>query len=373
MAFVIMSPEQGSTFVSILAEEKPFATIAHIVDPKPFNLVKRVTEIENDINTPYITIPTQSYAKLIAQVEYYGGFPLDMIGDDPYWPSMTLEPDIDTPVVEKPAAKAMQLIAWGNNGLNATDKQCYNLVLHMTKTQPGTDNDYVRVSLGAITTRLGMSRNPASKSFWGLAEIGLIDAVYRTDPISGHKIIYARAGKMPVWGEVYAENKQRASDAKRKRVCEACGGGKLKIETRCICKECGTVQSEAPHYEELVDHLADIENSSESSEPCSKSDNSITSNRSTSNPSTSREDLCSHDESADDWGGGAMRGIRTCDSPTIKDCKQRLGGGWYYMASARGHERPEGAFLDGKILATSPERLAMWDASTAALGNSQQQ
>src|ERR1035437_7226394 len=248
-----------------------------------FDMAGMVDDMTSELGAPYITLNTRDYAKMCAAIHFLGGNAIDVVGNAPYWLSFVPQPEVDTPAVEKPAAKAMQLIAWGDNGLNATDKQCYDLVLRMTKTQPGQEQDYVRVELGAVATRLGSHRNTTSKAFWGLVDLGLLNAVYRTDPTTGHKLIYARAGKMPAWREVYAENKQRVADAKRKRVCEACASTKLRIETRCICTTCGTVQTEAPHYEELIDHLADLE---ADQEPCTTDRHrsiSITSNYITSN------------------------------------------------------------------------------------------
>ena len=202
----------------------------------PFNMMKMVEDIEDELGTPYVTIPTRSYAKLVAAIEFLGGTALDVVGDAPISPCFSLEaPAAADPPVERTAAKAMQLITWGNNGLKAIDKQCYDLVLRMTKTQPGQDSDYVRVSLGAISTRLGMSRNPTSKAFWGLCDIGLLDAIAKADPTTGHKVIYARAGKMPAWGEVYGKNVRREKDAVRKRICESCAGKRVKLVKYFVC------------------------------------------------------------------------------------------------------------------------------------------
>lgn len=229
-----------------------------------FNMAEMVENMCDEISTPYITLPTRSYAKLCAAIHFLGGEAIDVVGNDPYWPGFAPEPEVDAPAVEKPAAKAMQLIAWGDNGLKAVDKQCYDLVLRMTKTQPGQDTDYVRVSLGAISTRLGVSpkSNTASKALWGLVDLGLLEAVRRPDRVTGNTHIYARAGKMPAWGEVYGENAARAKDAKRKRICESCGSTKLRLQH--VCTDCGALQTEAPHYEELVENMADLENRSRS-------------------------------------------------------------------------------------------------------------
>ena len=307
---------------------------------EPFDMAGRVDSIEGSILAPYMTIPTRTYAKFCAALEYYGSSALDVVGDAPYWPVFSPDPDIDTPAVEKPAAKAMQLIAWGDNGLNATDKQCYDLVLRMTKTQPGAEQDYVRVSLGAIATRLGSHRNTAAKAFWGLVDLELLNAVYRTDPTTGHKLIYARAGKMPAWREVYAENKQRVADAKRKRVCEACASTKLRIETRCICVTCGTVQTEAPHYEELIDHLADLENSQGHAQQIDI-DLSTTSNSNTVLPEA--EEPCTE----------------SVHGPLVQETAVKK---IYHIGPADlfTRKRPAGAFWSGEPLAVSAERLAAW-------------
>jgi len=95
--------------------------------------------------------------------------------------------------------------------------------------------------------------------------------VTKVDPATGHKMIYARAGKMPAWGEVYAENVRREKDAARKRICESCESPRLKLVRYFVCEDCGTIQTEAPHYEELVDSLADMENSSSESTPTPES------------------------------------------------------------------------------------------------------
>ena len=311
-----------------------------------FDMAGMVDDMTSELGAPYITLNTRDYAKMCAAIHFLGGNAIDVVGNAPYWLSFTPTPEVDTPAVEKPAAKAMQLIAWGDNGLNATDKQCYDLVLRMTKTQPGAEQDYVRVSLGAIATRLGSHRNTTSKAFWGLAELGLLDAVYRTDTATGHKLIYARAGKMPAWREVYAENKQRVADAKRKRVCEACASTKLRIETRCICVTCGTVQTEAPHYEELIDHLVDLENSQSHAQQIDI-DLSTTSNSNTVLPEA--EEPCTE----------------SVHGPLVQEMAVRK---IYHIGPADmfTRKRPAGAFWSGEPLAVSPERLAAWTSDRSS-------
>ena len=255
--------------------------VQEIESNAPFNMMRMVEQIEDEVSTPFVTIPTRTYAKLCAAIEFLGGTALDVVGDAPIAPCFSLESGPAEQPMERTAAKAMQLITWGDNGLKAIDKQCYDLVLRMTKTQPGQDCDYVRVSLGAIAKRLGVSTPPASKALWGLADLGLLDAVTKVDPATGHKVIYARAGKMPAWGEVYAENVRREKDAARKRICESCESPRLKLVKYFVCEDCGTIQAEAPHYEELVDVLADMENSSPKRTPTDESSHMLTSTTST--------------------------------------------------------------------------------------------
>ena len=290
----------------------------------PVSLQERVDEITEEMEMPNVTIPTRMFARLVATIEWLGGDARAMLAGQDIVPTCSPDPDAGTPELERPVAKAMQLLAWGDNGLKAVDKQCYELVLRMTKTQPGTKSDYVRVSLGAVGKRLGVSAPTASKALQGLVTAGLVDTTRKTDPITGHTHIYARAGKMPVWGEVYAANAARAKDAKRKRVCESCGSPRLMVKH--VCTECGTVQQEAPHYEELVDVMADLQTAEPPLDsgggPQAREEEPPKEIRSKYISTTSTDLL-------DVTGSPSHHRNPSLASPPIKYCKP--GSGWYYM------------------------------------------
>jgi len=214
-------------------------------------------QICEEFPTTYVTIETRSYAELLAAVQVLcgPGTVQNCISDTPIYP--TEEPEPENPPLQYAAAKAIQVISWGDNGLKAVDKQCYDLVLRMTKSRPGQDDPFVRINLSAIGKRLGCCEKATSKALHGLDDCGLLDLESRRDDVTGHSYIVARAAHPPVWGEKYAENEARAKDARRKRVCQDCGGTTFKLTY--VCKTCGVVQDEAPHSEELHDELAEAE------------------------------------------------------------------------------------------------------------------
>ena len=336
MAFAVYEPGEEAFVISVARD---FSTVepelqAHLDELEgitPVSLQERVDEITGEMEMPNVTIPTRMFARLVATIEWLGGDARGMLAGQDIVPTFSPDPDAGAPELERPAAKAMQLLAWGDNGLKAIDKQCYELVLRMTKTQPGTESDYVRVSLGAVGKRLGVSAPTASKALQGLVTAGLVDTTRKVDPITGHTHIYARAGKMPIWGERYAENKARAKDAKRKRVCESCGSPRLMVKH--VCTECGTVQVEAPHYEELVDVMADLQNTEPSTESSggpqaceAEPPKEIRSKYITTTSSTSSDLLAFN-------GSPSHHRNPSLARPTVKDCK--LGNGWYYMAPNR--------------------------------------
>jgi hypothetical protein len=252
------------------------SVLKYAEEEKQYDMRAMVDSIVEEIGAPYMTIPTTTYAKLCAAIEFLGGTALDVIGDAPYHAGLSLEPEYASDPVEPAVAKASKVLAWGDNGLNATDKQTYELLLHMTKTTPGAEQPYVRVTIGAIAKRLDVTEKTASTALWGLADTGLIDAVHRSDPTTGYKLVYARAGKMPQWGERYAENTHRARDAERKRGCRGCGGEHFAL--RYICKDCGLVQDTPPFKDELQEAIqtADPTEPSVKFTDCSIEDQSVT-------------------------------------------------------------------------------------------------
>ena len=234
-----------------------------VLQPEQFDMAGMVHSIEDEISTPYVTIPTRTYAKLCAAVEFLGGTALDVVGDAPYWPSFSPEPEHPEDAPEPYAtAKALQLISWGDNGLKAVDKAEYELLLRMTKSRPGQNDAWVRVNLGAIGKRLGICAKTAGKVLWGLEYLGLVDAIAQRDPNTGHRYIMARAGRMPVWRERYRELPARVKDAARKRVCGECGGEQFvkRVIVTYSCMSCGIVQQEVPHSNDLIDALGEAEN-----------------------------------------------------------------------------------------------------------------
>jgi hypothetical protein len=233
------------------------------LEETPVDFAGMVHSIEEDIGTPYVTIPTRSYAKLCATIEFLGGTALDVVGDAPFWPGFSPEPEHpEDPPEPHATAKALQLISWGKNGLKAIDKAEYELLLRMTKTRPGENDAYTRVNLTAIGDRLGVCPKTASNILWGLVDLQLLDAVAQRDPNTGHRYIMARAGRMPVCGETYRELPARLKDAARKRVCLECGGEQFlkRVIVTYSCVSCGTVQQEVPHSEDLIDALGEAKN-----------------------------------------------------------------------------------------------------------------
>ena len=211
-------------------------------------------EICQELPTTYVTIETRAYAELCAAVQVLAGpgAVQKYIADTPIW--LVDDPEPDVPL-DRGAAKAIHVMSWGDNGLKAVDKACYELVLRMTHSQPEHDDPFVRVNLQAIGKRLGVSAGTASKVLWGLSDLGLLEAERHKDENTGHNYIAARAGQMPVYGTRYASTPQRSQDASRKRVCPDCGGTRFDI--RYICRGCGVVHRDPPHSEELVDELAE--------------------------------------------------------------------------------------------------------------------
>ena len=104
------------------------------------------------------------------------------------------------------------------------------------------------------------------------------------------------------------------------------------------------MQSEAPHYEELIDHLADLENSQE---PCSELEHRSIENTVITTGNTvlpEAEEPCA--ESA--------------HGPLVQEMAVKK---IYHIGPADlfTRKRPVGAFWGGEPLAVSPERLAAWD------------
>ena len=224
----------------------------------PITEMQRIADqICQEYPTTYVTIETRTYAELLAAVQVLGGpgTVQACISDTTIYP--TEEPEPEPAPLQYAADKAIQVVSWGDNGLKAVDKQCYDLVLRMTKSRPGQDDEFVRVNLSAIAKRLGCCGDAASKALHGLDDCGLVNLESRRDEVTGHNYLVARAAHPPVWGARYRENDARAKDAKRKRVCQDCGGTTFKL--KYVCKTCGVVQTEAPHSEELHDELAEAE------------------------------------------------------------------------------------------------------------------
>lgn len=222
------------------------------------DMVSLAFDISDELSTPYVTIPTRTYAKLCAAIEMLGGTVIDIVGNDPIYPGFTAEPDVASHPEEYAAAKAMQIISWSDNGLKAVDRCVYGLVLRMTKTVPGREDNYTAISLKAIAKRCGGCAKTASTALWALVDCGLLEAVTRKDSTTGHTIIYARAGAMPIYNDRYPQSVSREKDARRKRVCQDCGHDKFALKH--VCMKCGSVQEESPHVDELVDTLADTSN-----------------------------------------------------------------------------------------------------------------
>src|ERR1700693_863144 len=103
----------------------------------------------DEISTPYTTMETAAVAALFAWIVAHGGDVIAITNDAPYYPGFQPEPEFDE-APDKATEKAIKLLAWGDNGLCANDKQAYTCILHMTKTRPGHDDPHVCVSLGAV-------------------------------------------------------------------------------------------------------------------------------------------------------------------------------------------------------------------------------
>ena len=217
------------------------ASIPTLPQQKQSQMQTIADAICQEFPTTYVTIETRTYAELLAAVQVLcgPGTIQECINNTEVF--LTEEPEPEPVPLQHAAAKAIQVISWGNNGLKAVDKQCYDLVLRMTKSRPGQDDEFVRVNLSAIAKRLGCCGDAASKALHGLDDCGLVDLESRRDEATGHSYLVARAAHPPVWGTKYRENEARAKDARRKRVCQDCGGTAFRL--KYVCKTCGVVQS----------------------------------------------------------------------------------------------------------------------------------
>jgi hypothetical protein len=221
-------------------------------------MVSHAFEIADEIATPYVTLTTRCYARIATAFEALGVSMLDVVGDEPIWPGFTPEPEHPEMPEEYAMQKALQIIHWSKNGLRAVDREMYELILRMTKSVPGREDSYTAISMQALRNRTGAGESTTRKALHGLIECGLIDAVLKRDSTTGNTVWYARAGKMPVYNQTYAQSTARKKDAARKRICPHCGGDKFAC--RFICIQCGAIHDDAPHVQELVEAPSDAEN-----------------------------------------------------------------------------------------------------------------